>query len=132
MSRFWRLYLRNVAGFFCIKATRPHSAIRGGWYAENEDVISRIGWEPRASSRVFAAGDNTVTIARYLSGITLASVSGTEPAKMLPYLADALAKQASWKLTFTVGPHGGTLRPRLVLSPIIAETIAKAGWSSSM
>ena len=48
---------------------------------------------------------------------------------MLPYLADALAKQASWKLTFTVGPHGGTLRPRLVLSPIIAETIAKAGWS---
>ncbi|HEV8517214.1 MAG TPA: UGSC family (seleno)protein [Burkholderiales bacterium] len=130
VGRFWRLYLRNVAGFLLHQSDK--ATYGDTWrvvLAENEDVISRIGWEPASVESGFAAGDNTVTIARYLSGITLASVSGTEPAKMLPYLADALAKQASWKLTFTVGPHGGTLRPRLVLSPIIAETIAKAGWS---
>jgi hypothetical protein len=48
---------------------------------------------------------------------------------MLPYLADSLARQISWQMTFTVGVAPGTLRPLVLLSPILAQTIARAGWS---
>jgi hypothetical protein len=50
---------------------------------------------------------------------------------MLPYLADALVKQTGWQLCFTVGVAQGTYRPLLVLSPVLAETIAKSGWSKA-
>ena len=47
----------------------------------------------------------------------------------MPYLADGVAKQTGWEMAFTVGGLGiGTLRPILILSPILAQTIAKAGW----
>ena len=48
---------------------------------------------------------------------------------MLPYLGDALVKQSGWQLVFTVGMAQGTYRPLLLLTPILAETIAKGGWS---
>jgi len=35
----------------------------------------------------------------------------------------------SWQITFLTSRGKGTLRPLVVLRPIIAETIAKAGWS---
>jgi hypothetical protein len=48
----------------------------------------------------------------------------------MPYIADAVAKQTGWEIVFTVGGLSiGTLRPMLVLSPILAETIARAGWT---
>ncbi len=77
----------------------------------------------------FAAGDNTVTISRYTGGDVITSVFGRKPEEMLPYLADALISQTGWQLIFTVGMADGSYCPLLVLSPILAETIAKAGWS---
>ena len=47
----------------------------------------------------------------------------------MPYLYDAVIRQYSWQLMFTVGQGMGTLRPLMLLSPIIAETIAGWGWS---
>ena len=44
--------------------------------------------------------------------------------EILPNLADALQRQISWQLTFTVGSGAGTLRPLVALSPILAEIIA--------
>ena len=132
VGRFWRLYLRNVAGFL------PHKndkATYGNNYriviAENEDVLKRINWEPNSVEMGFAAGDNTVAIARYTGGNLVCSVSGSTPEEMLPYLADGVLRQVSWQLDFTLGPHGGTLRPLVLLSPILAETIAVAGWSKA-
>ena len=46
---------------------------------------------------------------------------------MLPYLADAIVGKVGWELLFTVGMGAGTQRPLLILSPILAETLAKAG-----
>jgi hypothetical protein len=40
-----------------------------------------------------------------------------------------MVRQYSWQLMFTVGQGMGTLRPLMLLSPIIAETIAGWGWS---
>jgi len=131
VGRFWRLALRNMAGFL------PHKndkATFGNTFrvvlAENEDALAKIGWPPNSVDMGFAAGDNTVTISRMTGGGVLPSVTGSTPEQMMPYLADGVAKQTGWELVFTVGGLSiGTLRPVLVLSPILAETIARAGWS---
>jgi hypothetical protein len=78
----------------------------------------------------FKAGDNTVTISRMTGGGVMPSVTGSTPEQMMPYLADGVAKQCGWETVFTVGALSvGTLRPVLVLSPILAETMARRGWS---
>jgi len=46
---------------------------------------------------------------------------------MLPYLADSVVRKLGWELMFTVGMGGGSQKPLLLLSPILAETLAKAG-----
>lgn len=130
IARFWRLYLRNVAGFLLHKNDK--ATFGNTWrvvLAENEDVVKMIGWEPNSVEMGFEAGDNTVTIARYTGGDVLASVFGDTPERMMPYIADAVLKQNRWQIGFTIGTSMGTLRPLLVLSPILAETIAKGGWS---
>jgi hypothetical protein len=130
VGRFWRLYIRNVAGFLPHKNDK--ATFGNTWrvvLAENEDVLNKIGWEPTSVEMGFRNGDNTVTIARYTGGNLIASVSGSTPDEMLPYLADAVVKQTSWQIMFTVGMGTGTLRPLILLSPILAETIAKAGWA---
>ena len=79
----------------------------------------------------FAAGDNTVTISRYVGGNVLSSVYGDHPDKMMPYLSNALLRMHTWHVAFTIGTSMGTLRPLIILSPILAETIANAGWSKA-
>jgi hypothetical protein len=130
IGRFWRLYLRNVAGFL------PHqndkATFGNTWrvaIAENEDVLRKIGWEANSADFGFAPGESTVTIARYTGGNHISSVSGATPESMMPYIYDAVIRQYSWQLMFTVGQGMGTLRPLMLLSPIIAETIAGWGWS---
>ncbi len=132
IGRFWRLYLRNVAGFL------PHKndkcTFGNTWrvvLAENEDVLSEIGWPTIAMDMGLARGENAITIARYTGGNVIVSMSGTTPEQMLPYLADTVVRQISWQLMFTVGQGMGTLRPLILLSPILAQTIAKAGWSKA-
>jgi hypothetical protein len=131
VGRFWRLALRNMAGFL------PHKndkATFGNTFrvvlAENEDALAKIGWPPNSVDMGFSTGDNTVTISRMTGGGVMPSVTGSTPQQMLPYLADGVAKQTGWEMVFTVGGLSfGTLRPVLILSPILAETIARAGWS---
>ncbi len=131
VGRFWRLALRNMAGFL------PHKTDKGTFgntfrvvLAENEDALAKIGWPPHSVDMGFAAGDNIVTISRQTSGAVMASVTGSTPEEMMPYIADGVGKQTGWEIVFTVGSLSiGTLRPVLVLSPILAETIARAGWT---
>jgi hypothetical protein len=131
VGRFWRLALRNMAGFL------PHKTDKGSFgntfrvvLAENEDALAKIGWAPNSVDLGFAAGDNTVTISRMTGGSVIVSVTGSKPEQMMPYIADGVAKQTGWEIIFTVGGLTfGTLRPVLILTPILAETIARAGWS---
>jgi hypothetical protein len=130
VGRFWRLYLRNVAGFLLHKTDK--ATYGNTWrvvLAENEDVLAKIGWEPNSVEMGFRAGDNTVTIARYTGGGSLSSVSGSTPEELLPYLADSVQRFNNWQITFTTSHGMGSLRPLVVISPIIAEQLAKAGWS---
>ena len=130
IGRFFRLYLRNVAGFL------PHKTDKGTFgntwrvvMAENEEVLREIGWTPISADMGFKAGDNTVTISRFTGGGVITSVFGNTAEQMLPYLTDGVMKQSGWELCFTVGMTTGTLRPLLLLSPILARTIAASGFS---
>ncbi|MDP6517240.1 MAG: UGSC family (seleno)protein, partial [Alphaproteobacteria bacterium] len=130
VGRFWRLYLRNIAGFL------PHRTDKGTYgntwrvvLAENEDALARIGWPPMSADMGFAAGDNTVTISRYTGGDVIPSVFGSTPEAMVPYLADAVLKQTGWQLVFTLGVATATMKPLVILSPVLAETMARGGWS---
>lgn len=130
VGRFWRLYLRNVAGFL------PHqndkATFGNTWrvvLAENEDVLSEIDWPPISEDFGFARGESAVTISRYTGGDLIASVSGSDGETIMPYIADAVVKQNRWQVVFTVGLSLGYLRPLLVLSPILARTLANDGWS---
>jgi hypothetical protein len=130
IGRFWRLYLRNVAGFLPHKNDK--ATFGNTWrvvVAENEDVVKELGWEPNSVDMGYADGDNTVTISRFTGGNHISSISGSTPEEMLPYLADAVVRQYSWQIMFTVGQGMGTLRPLILLGPIIARTVAKWGWS---
>jgi hypothetical protein len=128
VGRFWRLYLRNVAGFL---PHRTDKATFGNTWrvvlAENEDVLARIGWPSVARDEGAAAGASAVTISRFTGGGVLASVFGDTPERLLPYLADGIARYVGWEVIFTVGMASGAQRPLLVLSPILAETLARAG-----
>ena len=57
------------------------------------------------------------------------SAYGKDGPSLLPYLSDGLVKQHGWELVFTAGISNGMLCPMLVLSPILARTIAASGWS---
>ncbi len=130
IGRFFRLYLRNVAGFLLHKTDK--ATFGNTWrvvLAENDDVLKEIGWETTGEEMGYKAGDNTVTISRFTGGGSLSSVSGSTPEQLLPYIADSLLRFNNWQITFTTSHGHGTLRPLAVLSPIIAEAIAKAGWS---
>ena len=131
VGRFWRLALRNIAGF------RLHKTDKGTFgntfrvvLAENEDALAQIGWPANSEDMGFTTGDNTVTITRLTGGDVMPSVTGSTPELLMPYLADGVAKETGWEISFTVGGLTfGTLRPVLVISPILAKAIAKAGWS---
>jgi len=127
IGRFWRLYLRNVAGFLHHRTDK--GTFGNTWrvvLAENEDVLRRIGW-PTIADDEGVSGGNAVTISRYTGGGVIASVFGNTPDQMLPYLADAIVGKVGWELLFTVGMGVGSQRPLLILSPILAETLAKGG-----
>jgi hypothetical protein len=130
IGRFWRLYLRNVAGFLLHENDK--GTFGNTWrvvLAENEACLRRTNWPSIAEDAGIAASDSAVTISRFTGGNVIVSVFGDSADKCLPYLADALTTHTTWELIFTVGMARGTYRPLLILSPLIAETIAASGMS---
>ena len=130
IGRFWRLCLRNIAGFLLHQTDK--GTYGGTWrvvLAENESVLKQIGWPTIAADGGLGPDANAITISRFTGGDVVTSVFGNKAEEMLPYLADALVKQTGWQLCFTIGISTGTYRPLLVLSPVLAETMAKSGWS---
>ena len=91
VGRFWRLYLRNVAGFLLHKTDK---GTYGNTFrvvcAENEDVLARITWEPNSVEMGFSTGDNTVTISRFSGGNVIASIRRVSP------LDEAQPREPRW------------------------------------
>jgi hypothetical protein len=132
IGRFWRLYLCNVTGFQ--RHQNDKATFGGTWrvaMAENEDVLAEIGWPGLCAGMGVGAGENGVFISRFTGGHVIASVYGKSAQECLPYLTDAVVKYTGWELCFTIGMSTGTYKPLLVLSPIIAKTIANSGFTKA-
>lgn len=132
VGRWLRLYLRNVLGFTNDehdKATFGNSA--RVVLAEDMDCLAEIAWPPLSASAGFGPDDDTITMVRMNSGTIVGSVFGSTPEEIVPYLSNGLARTASWDLTHIYGLGNDQFQPLLVISPILARTFARAGWSKS-
>ena len=130
VGRFFRLYLHNIAGFLLQKTDK--ATFGNTWrvvVAENAVCIRALGWPSFAEDMGLAPGADSVSVANYTGGNVLANVSGDPHRHMLPYLADAVRRQISWQLGFSVGAGLGKLHPLILLTPILAETFRNAGIS---
>lgn len=128
IGRFWRLYLRNVAGFLPHKTDK--GTFGGTWrvvLAENEDALAKIGWEPMSVDRGFKAGDNIITISSCTSTDSTFSVGADSAEKILNKLSTRIVDTQMH--LFSLGFMGTSVRPQILLSPCIAEAIAKGGYS---
>ena len=126
IGRFLRLYLRNVAGFIpgvgdMATFGRPNFPV----LAENEQESP---WEPLSVTRGFAAGESVVT----LNSIALMSFHLTVVAQTPETILENIARKFRQVMlsgdgaVITKGPE---MSPQLVMSPVIARTLAGAGYS---
>lgn len=132
VGRWLRLYLRNVYGFTSDgldKATFGNSA--RVVLAEDMDCLAEIGWEPISADFGHDASDDVVTMARLNSGTIIGSVFGSAPEELVAYLANGMTRTASWDLSHLHGLGRDQFAPLLVISPILARTCARAGWSKA-
>ena len=130
VGRWLRLYLRNVFGFTADehdKATFGNSMRVA--LAEDMECLAEIGWPALSASFGFTSEDDVVTLARMNSGTIIGSVFGSTPDEMVPYLANGLTRVAAWDLTHVYGLGHDQFQPLLVISPILARTFARAGWT---
>lgn len=132
IGRFFRLYFRNIAGF--LPHRRDKATFGNTWrvvLAENEDVLTEIGWPSLAQEAGYSKHDSVVTIARYSGGDVLPNVSGSRPDEIAAVLAGALRKVITWQVRYTLGFADGMLRPLLLVTPILARALATGGWSKA-
>ena len=146
VGRWLRLYLRNVLGFTASEhdkatfgnPTRPvlatdHSVTTElGWPTVGQQAahLSLPGSDP-GSDRLtnLGAANEVVSMVRMNSGILIGSVFGSTPNEIIPNLANGLTRAAGWDLTHVYGLGHNQYAPLLVISPLIARTLARAGVS---
>ena len=132
VGRWLRLYLRNVCGFTAEehdKATFGNST--RVVLAEDQTALNEINWEPVSAEFGFDKDDDVVTMARMNSGLIIGGAFGSSADALVPYLADGLVRVSGWELAHIYGLGQGHYRPLLILSPLLARTIAGSGWTKA-
>ena len=128
VGRFLRLFLRNVAR--CLPGGTDKSTFGHTWrvvLAENGAAARELGWPSFSADAGFEADANVVTVGRFTGSTSIGSIYGNDPDNIARYLADGLVRQSGWELVFTLGFSRGLYRPLLVLSPMVAKTLARSG-----
>ena len=129
IGRFLRLYLRNIAGF--LPGRTDKGTFGGTWrvaLAENDDAVASIGWEPTAVELGFKETDSLVTI-RCIAATSAAIASiGDRAELLLDRIADTIAEtQQGLMVILAYGKQKNF--PQIIMSPCVAEVIAKGGYS---
>ncbi len=131
VGRFWRLYLRNVAGFLLNKTDK--GTFGGTWrviLAENEDAVAGIGWKPMSVDQGFREGENVITITSCTSTDSTHTVGAVDIQDTLKKICARIVDTQLW--LFGLSQLGGnSIRPLVLLSPITAEALAGAGYSKA-
>lgn len=130
VGRFFRMYLRNVAGFI------PHKTDKGCYgdnfrivLAENEDYVTSVGWEPFSVDRGFTAGDNVVTITSCTERTQCIEAGATTAEQVLKNIELRMADNNLFIQFFFKGDR---TRPAVVLTPCIVDVLVKAGYTKAM
>jgi hypothetical protein len=126
VGRFLRLYMRNIAGFIPGVGDmgtfgRPNLPV----LAENE---SNSPWEPLSVTRGFEPGDSVVTLTSVGFMSFHVTVVAQTPEAILQNIATKV-KQMLLAGDGSVITKGPEMSPQLVMSPVIANTLAAAGYS---
>lgn len=127
IGRFWRMMLRNVAGFI------PHRTDKGCFggnfrivLAENEDACAELGWEPMNTDFGWAPGTNTVTISSCTEMTQAIEVGAPTAEEILRNIEARIADNHIFVQFFF---RGMRTRPTIVLTPATARLMADAGMS---
>lgn len=128
VGRFVRLYLRNVAG---LRIPPGHTDQGAFGYtfnvamAENESVVSELGWQPYRQDLGYEVGQSAVSMQSVVS-ISAPIYSGGEQAIDHLRTLGTLFGNAMGPWAFTGIDHGAW-HPLLALGPSIARALAKSG-----
>ena len=127
IGRFWRMYLRNVAGFI------PHKTDKGCFggnfrivLAENEDACAELGWKPMNTDFGWEAGTNTVTISSCTEMTQAIEVGAPTAEEILRNIEARIADNHIFVQFFF---RGMRTRPTIVLTPATAKLMSDAGMS---
>jgi hypothetical protein len=130
VARFWRMMLRNVAGFL------PHKTDKGCFggnfrivLAENEDAVAGFGWEPLSADLGFKAGDNVITISSCTEATQAIEVGATTAEQILRNIE---ARMADNHLFIQFFFRGMRTRPTIVLTPAVVRVLVDAGFTKQM
>ncbi len=129
IGRFWRLYLRNVAGFL------PHKTDKGCFggnfrvvLAENEDACAELGWKTMAEEEGFERGENVITISSCTEMTQAIEVGATTAEEILKNIEARMADNHLFVQFFF---RGMRTRPTVVLTPATARVMADAGYDKA-
>ena len=130
IGRFWRLYVRNVAGFL------PHKTDKGtfggtfrGVLAENEDFVTKIGWKPMSVDQGFKEGDNVITVGSCVCSDSAYAMGSDTAERTLDRIAARLVDTGIYYTDQTRAAGKLPMRHHLIITPCIAEQLAKHGYS---
>ena len=122
VGRFWRLYLRNVAGFL------PHKTDKGCFggnfrivLAENEDALAGVGWEPLSVDQGFKAGDNVITVTSCTEATQAIEVGAPTAEEILKNIE---ARMADNHLFIQFFFRGMRTRPTIVITPAVLKVFS--------
>lgn len=126
VARFLRLCLRNIAGFIPGRGDMATFG-RPDWpvLAEDEDLCP---WESLAVSRGFAPGESVVTVSSVGHMSFMLTATAHTPEGILSGIAEKVRLNLLAGDGSTIMKHG-SVSHLLGLSPVLAETIASAGYS---
>jgi hypothetical protein len=129
VGRFWRLYLRNVAGFL------PHKTDKGCFggnfrivLAENEDALAGVGWEPLSVDQGFKAGDNLITVTSCTEATQAIEVGAPTAEDILKNIE---ARMADNHLFIQFFFRGMRTRPTIVITPAALNVFSSAGYTKA-
>lgn len=126
IGRFYRLFARNVPRFL---PGTTDMATFGQMFravvAENDEACAAIGWEPLHVSRGFKPEDSVVTITSVRTASDPFSTAGDSAERHLDLIVDWVKRM----IEPYQSSRGYVESHVLLLTPVIAAILAKAGYS---
>lgn len=126
IGRFYRLFARNVPRFL---PGTTDMATFGQMFraavAENDEACAAIGWEPLHVSRGFRPDDSVVTITSVRTASDPFSTAGDTAERHLELIVDWVKRM----IEPYQSSRGYVESHVLLLTPVIAAILAKAGYS---